>query len=113
MDRTEFLEKLFRMYPQIFNEYNTSDWCDAYESALSDVNIDYDHLFRVMIMNWEDMRKAPSPRWFRINHTASIKHDDRCAAVVHMEDIKKDSVPPPEHIKEKMELLRQKMSMGK
>ena len=111
MDKNTFLEKLFRMYPVIFNEFNIPDWYDAYSDVLSVSGIDYDHLFRVMLLNWDDMRTAPSPKWFRQNHTASIKQDDRCEALKHIEEIKKDCVPPPPELKAKMAALKEKMEM--
>ena len=60
MDRTSFLERLFTMFPMNFNENNIPFWTEAYENALSSSKINYDTLFRDMVMNWESMSSAPS-----------------------------------------------------
>ena len=52
MDRTEFLTKMFRMYPNSFNEFNIADWMEAYKAVLSDSRIDYERLFQTMIRKW-------------------------------------------------------------
>ena len=58
------------------------------------------------------MSAAPSPKWFADNRSSYIERDERCQAVRHIESIKEDSVPPPEFVKQRMEELKKKMSMG-
>ena len=111
MDRTEFLEKFFKMYPSSFTETNVSVWWSVYEKILP-ASIDFDRLFNDLIMNWHTMGTAPSPHWFRENHmVSSAKQDNKCAALLHAEEIKKDCVPPPPELKAKMAALKEKMGM--
>lgn len=112
MDRTEFLTKMFRMYPNSFNEFNIADWMEAYKAVLSDSRIDYDRLFQTMIRKWSSTTVAPHPSWFDENVSTSIVKDESCTAIRHIEEIKKTAEPMPESFKARMEELKQKMSMG-
>lgn len=113
MDRTEFLTKMFRMYPNSFNEFNIADWMEAYKAVLADSRIDYDRLFQTMIRKWNSTTVAPHPSWFDENVSTSIVKDDKCQAVRQMEEWRKEEREPiPEEIKARMEALKQKLSMG-
>lgn len=112
MDRTEFLTKMFRMYPNSFNEFNIADWMEAYKAVLSDSRIDYERLFQTMIRKWNSTTIAPHPSWFDENVSTSIVKDERSAVMRHLEEIKETAVPMPEDFKIKMEALKQKLSMG-
>ena len=111
MDRTSFLEKLFRMYPSSFNEFNIKDWFDAYEQVLASPRINYDKLFTLMIKTWTSTTVAPHPQWFETNISNVIEKDDKCAAVRHIEEIQRTSEPIPEHVKIRMEELKRKMTL--
>ena len=112
MDRTEFLTKMFRMYPNSFNEFNIADWMEAYRAVLSDSRIDYERLFQTMIRKWNSTTVAPHPSWFDENVSASIVKDERNAAIRHIEEIKETAEPMPEDFKIRMQALKQKLSMG-
>lgn len=112
MDRTAFLERLFTMFPLNFNENNIPYWMEAYEAVLNSSMINYDKLFKFMIMEHNNMSAAPSPKWFADNRSSYIERDERCQAVRQMEEIKQDSVPMPEDFKIRMQALKQKLSMG-
>lgn len=112
MDRTEFLNKFFKMYPTSFTEANIPVWWEIYEGILP-VTIDYNRLFNDLIMNWHTMGTAPSPNWFKENHLiTNAKKDERCAAIVHIEEIKRTAEPMPEDVKTKMRDLMNKLKMG-
>ena len=112
MDRTTFLEKLFRMYPANFNEFNIPDWFEAYELILSSPRINYDKLFTLMIKTWTSTTNAPHPQWFEANVSSAIERDERCSAVRHIEEVKRTAEPIPEHVKMKMEELKRKMAVN-
>ena len=111
MDRNEFIERIFTMFPLTFNENNIPYWTEAYESVLIG-SINYDKLFHFMIMEHNNMSAAPSPKWLNDNRSSYIERDERSAAIRHIEEIKQDAVPPPETFKLKLAELKKKMSMG-
>lgn len=112
MDRTTFLQRVFLMYPANVNENNMPFWIQAYEHVLNQ-NINYDKLFNVMISKYEYTHTAPSPRWFKENLSDCIIRDDKCAALKHHEALKNEKYEPmPEHVKQKLEMLKKKLSMG-
>ena len=111
MDKNGFLQRLFAMFPMNFNENNIQYWIEAYEAAFGNSRINYDKLFHFMIAEHNNMSSAPSPKWFKDNKSSAIEQDDRCEALKHIEEIKKDCVPPPPELKAKMAALKEKMGM--
>ncbi len=111
MDRGNFLKKLFSMFPMNFNENNMGYWIEAYESVL-DKPIDFDKLFWVMVSNYEYTNSAPSPHWFKNNLSSCIIRNDKCPALMHIENLKKEKREPmPEDLKRKLEQLKKKLAM--
>lgn len=111
-ERNKFLEKLFRMYPLVFNEHNIPDWYQAYSMVLRNENINYNLLFQLFIMNWSDMTKAPSPKWFQDMVPSCIETTIKSKAVLEIEKSRQGSVPMPPEFKKKMEELKKKITMG-
>ena len=111
-EKNKFLEKLFRMYPLVFNEHNIPDWYQAYSMVLWNENINYNLLFKNFVMNWSDMTKAPSPKWFQDIVSLCIETSTKPKAVVEMEKARQESVPMPEEFSKKLQALKRKMVMG-
>lgn len=111
MDKNGFLERLFTMFPLNFNENNIPYWSEAYENVLSSPRINYDKLFRFMITEHTNMSSAPSPKWFADNRANYIEKDERPATIRHLEEIRQTAEPMPEDFKEKMRMLKEKVTM--
>ena len=111
-EKNKFLEKLFRMYPLVFNEHNIPDWYGAYSEVLANSNINYNTLFKHFITNWNQMQTPPSPKWFKDNISVCIE-TPKCSMVVQ-ELIKQrdNAVPMPPEFKKRMEELKKKITMG-
>ena len=63
MNRDEFLEKLFRMYPATFTPQNMGIWAEGYEVVLKN-NWDYDKLFNKFVRSYDKTNIAPAPSYF-------------------------------------------------
>lgn len=111
MDKSEFLHKLFSMFPMNFTEDNVNYWLEAYEAVLT-VPLDFNKLFLIMVSNYDKTNTAPSPKWFKENMSGAIKKNDKCPALVHIESIRQEEREPmPEELKKKFEQLKKKLSM--
>lgn len=62
MNRGEFLEKLFMLYPDSFSEKNKHVWLEAYKRVLQDPEIDYDKLFKTLLTEYK-FKAAPPTSW--------------------------------------------------
>lgn len=71
MNREQFLDALFTMFPRSFTDGNKQIWWDAYKKALSDV-IDYDDLYETLVSHY-DGKTAPTPAWLKKN--AKVKQE--------------------------------------
>lgn len=112
MNKSEFLQRLFSMFPSNFNENNMGYWLKAYETVLCG-NIDFDKLFFIMISRYENICSAPSPKWLKDNLQDAIIKNKKSLALVHIENINREEREPmSEETKRKLNQLIQKMSMG-
>lgn len=88
MNRNEFLLKLFKMFPNTFNDNNISIWKEAYEQVLKP-NWNYEKLFFKMVTNYPNTNTAPAPAYFK-----DFKKD--VEPVPNKEQIESvEGVPPP------------------
>lgn len=107
MDRTEFLNNLFLMFPQNFNEFNVKLWKQQYENHLSEY-IDYDSLDRQFMNYHKSMISAPTPTDLRdIARSLNLVH------IPHKERsyMPSNAAPPPKEWHEQYEKLKKKLSM--
>lgn len=112
MNRDEFLQNLFSMYPNTFTEINLQTWHKAYCIIFGNKKIDYDKLFEIYVTNYQSVSTPPSPAWFKENLSTCIIKPDICAALKHSIEIKKDGgTPPPPYIKQQITKLLQKVSI--
>jgi hypothetical protein len=63
MDRKDFLEQLFLMFPKNYCEANASIWRRAYEEVLP-LTADFDSLMHTMISEYSGST-IPKPAWFK------------------------------------------------
>lgn len=111
MDRSEFLQRLFSMFPMNFSEGNVTYWMEAYEAILN-VALDFDKLFFIMISNYDKTNTAPSPKWFKENMSGAIKKEDKCPALRHIENLQQEQLTPmPDDVRKRLECLKQKLAM--
>ena len=109
MDRTEFLNNLFLMFPQNFNEFNVRLWRKQYENHLS-VHIDYDSLDNEFMNHHKSMISAPTP--------TDLRDIARSLNLIHIPQKQNDyrpsecAPPPPEYYKN-WKKLREKLAMKK
>lgn len=61
MNRAEFLNKLYALYPKSFTEENKAMWLEGYKEALSG-GVDFDKLYTTVLLE-NEKRTAPTPRW--------------------------------------------------
>ena len=104
MDREQFLKELFLMYPSCFNEYNVTIWRRKYELMLSP-KIDYDGLEIKFASSWKDMRVPPSPPELK-----ELARDYLTTTYTPNYSTAKACPPPPDFM-EKVNSLRNKLSM--
>ena len=62
MDRKDFIEQLFKMFPKSYCEANASIWRKAYEDVIP-VNTDCKSLMRTVIAEYSGS-SIPKPAWF-------------------------------------------------
>ena len=113
MNRDEFLERLFMMYPANFTPDNIRYWTEGYEDVLP-LNIDFHKLYLIMLRNYDDTLKAPSPKWFSEN-AKNCKKETSNEALEHIKRIKEEGkqyTEIPAHVKERMANLAKKLSMA-
>lgn len=63
MDRKDFIEQLFLMYPKSYCEANASIWRKAYEDVLP-LTTNFDGLMRAVIGEYS-ANTIPKPAWFK------------------------------------------------
>ena len=103
MDRTEFLNNLFIMFPQNFNEFNVSMWREQYEFHLSP-HINYDGLNRQFMGHHNSVSSAPTPTELRdIARSLNLIHIPR-KEPSYMPS--KPAPPPPEFYEAKKRLMK-------
>lgn len=112
MDKDIFLQKLFRMYPLVFNEHNIPDWYGAYSAILVNPNINFQTLFKHFVTNWNQMQTPPSPKWFKDNVSVCIETPNCSMVVKEIIKQRENAVPMPPEFKKRMEELKKKMMMG-
>lgn len=109
MNRDEFIRKQLLKFG-CFNEVNTPIWQRDYESVLKEPNIDFDGLDMKILTDWDSTFNAPSTKWLKEAKRDFIQRDDRCEALVHIENIRNgESVPPPPDVLARIEAMRKKM----
>lgn len=107
MDRTEFLQNIFAMFPQNFNEFNVKLWKQQYENHLSEY-IDYDEL-NLQFMNYhKSMSSAPTPTDLRdIARSLNLIHRPQ----KHTDYKPTKCAPPPPEFYEHWAKLKEKLAM--
>ena len=106
MNRDNFLQNLFSMYPNTFTEKNLKMWHKAYCIVFETKKIDYDKLFEIYATSYQNTNIPPAPAWFNEHIGECIIRPDKCAALIHMDKIKQEgSVPPPKEFKENLKNL--------
>lgn len=108
MDRNEFLSRIFKMFSN-FNDSNVEFWKPAYEEVLTEPNIDYEKLFKLMVTNWEQTYSAPAPKHFKGWKQDCIPKDDRCDALKNIEQMRENAAPPSPDVLARIEAMRKKM----
>lgn len=113
MNRDSFLQSLFSMYPNTFTEKNLQTWHKAYCIVFGNRKIDYDKLFEVYIVNYQNTNTPPAPAWFKEHLSECLIKPDKCAALRNIENIKNDKecVPMPESFKKSLKLLMGKTAL--
>ncbi len=76
MNKNEFLEKLFTMYPNSFAQNNAAVWGEAYKEVLTD-NIDFDALYKHVAANYAGST-IPKPAYLKDNAVYIKKTDNKC-----------------------------------
>lgn len=112
MNRDDFLQNLFSMYPNTFTEKNLRTWHKAYCIVFGNKKINYDKLFEIYVTSYQNTSIPPAPAWFKEHISTCAIKPDICAALKHNMEIKQEGgTPPPAHIKQKLTKLLKKVSM--
>lgn len=112
MNQKDFIKKLFIMYPNTFTENNMQHWNDAYCIVFGNKKINFEKLFTVFVENYTNTLTPPAPAWFKEHLSDCIVRPDKCAALIHLDNMKKEGgTPPPKDLKQKLEALIAKTSM--
>lgn len=113
MNRDNFLQNLFSMYPNTFTEKSLQTWHKAYCIVFGNKKINYDKLFEVYVTNYQNTVVPPAPAWFKEHMSDCIIRPDKCATLREIEKMKnEDCVPMPEEIKQKLKLLMTKTAVS-
>ena len=67
MNRCDFIEKIFDLYPNSFTANNRSSWRDAYSQVLP-LSVDFAELYSRMLNEYSGAT-APKPAWLKSNVT--------------------------------------------
>lgn len=106
MNKDDFLQHLFSLYPNTFTEKNLRTWHKAYSIVFGNKKIDFNKLFEVYVTSYQSTAIAPAPAWFKEHLSDCIIRPDKCAALVHIDKIREEgSVPPPKEFKEAIKNL--------
>lgn len=107
MDRQQFLENLFLMFPMTFNEFNVSLWRAQYEQKLRE-DIDFQELFNTFMDEHKSVTVAPTPTFLR----DFAKSRNLIPIKNNVVDYKPSNcAPPPKEWYEQYEKLKKKLSM--
>ncbi len=79
MEREEFLEKIYGLYPNSFSKGNAASWLEAYKTVLTET-IDYDELYKFTISNYAGV-SAPSPAFLLKNAVYKQRYEDKTPVV--------------------------------
>lgn len=109
MDRTQFLENLFIMFPLCFTPANVQIWRSKYETILSP-RIDYDRLDYKFITTWKNMKTPPSPS--ELLEMAREYIPAGSQVLDDLDEARKNACPPPADFMDRVKKLQNKMSMG-
>lgn len=112
MNKEEFLNRFFKMYQNTFTNDNMKIWAEAYNLVFGNRKINYDKLFEIMVMRYQNTLTAPPPAWFKECMGECLIKMEKCSALIYIEKIKKEpSSPPPEDFKQKLQALIAKTAM--
>lgn len=112
MNRDDFLQNLFSMYPNTFTEKNLQTWHKAYCIIFGNKKIDYNKLFEIYVTNYQSISIPPSPAWFKDWISLCTIRSDICPALKHNIEINQEGgTPPPPYIKQQITKLLQKASI--
>lgn len=75
MEREEFLEKIYGLYPNSFSKGNAASWLEAYKTVLTET-IDYNELYKFTISNYAGVT-APSPAYLLKNAVIKQRYEDK------------------------------------
>lgn len=108
MNRDEFIKKQLKKFG-CFTDNNVNIWYNDYEMVLQEPNIDYYRLDLKIIQDWDSTFNAPSTKWIMGAKQDCIPKEERCEALINIEQMRENTSPPTADVRARVEAIRKKL----
>lgn len=108
MNRDDFIIKQLNKFG-CFNDNNMAIWKADYEKVLQEPNINYEKLDDKIVFTWDNTFEAPSTPWIMGAKQDCIPKEERCEALINIEQMRENTSPPTADVRARVEAIRKKL----